>query len=217
MSVYACADLHGQYWAWEKIKNILNDNDTLYFLGDAIDRGPDGWKILKEILERPNTIYLLGNHEDMMLGWNKSQWYYNGGRATEQSIREDNKNTVKEIFDKISNLPLCATYKSPSGKIIYMNHSGAHPREGYNEVDDFIWNRYHYHFESSLTDNEFIIHGHTPAIYLSDEINEPYDLKDGAFWYSDSHKCCIDCGVHFTDTTILLNLDNFEQKIITKN
>ena len=55
MAHFVCSDLHGQYWAWEKIKGLLNENDNLIFLGDAIDRGPDGIRIAMEILARPNT------------------------------------------------------------------------------------------------------------------------------------------------------------------
>ena len=65
-NIYACSDLHGKYNLWKSIKNYLKNEDTLIFLGDAIDRGPDGLKILYEIMKKPNTIYLCGNHEDMM-------------------------------------------------------------------------------------------------------------------------------------------------------
>ena len=41
MAHFVCSDLHGQYWAWEKIKALLGEDDNLIFLGDAIDRGPD--------------------------------------------------------------------------------------------------------------------------------------------------------------------------------
>ena len=75
MSVYACADLHGCYWAWEKIKKILQPYDILYFLGDANDRGEDGWQIIKELLDDNRVIYLIGNHECMFLNnWGN----YNG-------------------------------------------------------------------------------------------------------------------------------------------
>ena len=39
---YVTTDLHGNGLLWRKIKEKLNIDDTLYFLGDAIDRGPDG-------------------------------------------------------------------------------------------------------------------------------------------------------------------------------
>lgn len=37
---FACADLHGQYNLYKQIKNFLKEDDKVYFLGDATDRGP---------------------------------------------------------------------------------------------------------------------------------------------------------------------------------
>ena len=67
MATYASADWHGCYWIWEKIKEILKPDDTLYFLGDAADRGSDGWQIIKELLNDSRIIYLKGNHEDLLI------------------------------------------------------------------------------------------------------------------------------------------------------
>ena len=41
--------------------------DTLYLLGDVIDRGPDGIQLLREIMHTPNMKMILGNHEYMMM------------------------------------------------------------------------------------------------------------------------------------------------------
>ena len=97
MSVYAVSDLHGQYEAFltglEKIG--FSDNDELYVIGDAVDRGPDGIKLLKHIKKHKNMDLILGNHEVMMLGavdpngkkkcngeYAEIWLYYNGGRTT---------------------------------------------------------------------------------------------------------------------------------------
>lgn len=45
----------------------LKAEDTLYVLGDAIDRGKDGIKILSDMMKRPNVVLILGNHEMLML------------------------------------------------------------------------------------------------------------------------------------------------------
>ena len=45
----------------EKIQ--FKSTDTLYVLGDVIDRGPDGCKILLDMMRRPNVVPILGNHE----------------------------------------------------------------------------------------------------------------------------------------------------------
>jgi len=51
MSTYAISDLHGQYDIFEKLLDVIDfsENDFLYVLGDAIDRGPDGIKILQRL------------------------------------------------------------------------------------------------------------------------------------------------------------------------
>jgi len=63
------SDLHGNYDAYvamlEKIK--FSADDTLYVLGDVINRGPDGVPILLDIMERDNVVLLMGNHELMNL------------------------------------------------------------------------------------------------------------------------------------------------------
>ena len=64
---YVIADVHGCYDKFlamlEKIG--FGEDDTLYFLGDAIDRRPDGIKVLLDLMGRKNVVPFLGNHEDM--------------------------------------------------------------------------------------------------------------------------------------------------------
>lgn len=69
MSTYVMSDIHGQYMAYCKMLETIkfSDEDTLYVLGDVIDRGPDGIRIIKDIMERDNADLILGNHEFMML------------------------------------------------------------------------------------------------------------------------------------------------------
>ena len=58
MATYACSDLHGNWELWTEIKKFLKPDDTLYYLGDATDRGPDGWAILKEMLNDSRINYI---------------------------------------------------------------------------------------------------------------------------------------------------------------
>ena len=52
--IYVMSDLHGCYDKYmqmlEKIK--FNNEDTLYVLGDIVDRGDDGIKILLDMMKR---------------------------------------------------------------------------------------------------------------------------------------------------------------------
>ncbi len=63
------SDIHGNLERFESIMNQINlrDEDTLYVLGDVIDRYPYGIEILRKIMKMPNVKMILGNHEYMML------------------------------------------------------------------------------------------------------------------------------------------------------
>ena len=97
MAVYAVSDLHGQYDTFIRGLDKINfsDDDELYMIGDAIDRGPDSIRILQYIKDHDNMDLLIGNHEFMMLnsvdpngrdkctGYDSDLWlYYNGGNKT---------------------------------------------------------------------------------------------------------------------------------------
>ena len=56
MSTYCCSDIHGVYKLYEKIKDFIGPEDKVYFLGDAVDRGPESWKCFKSIYYDPQFI-----------------------------------------------------------------------------------------------------------------------------------------------------------------
>ena len=63
--IYVCSDIHGHYDKYlAMLKAIgLRSSDTLWVLGDVIDRGPEGCRVLLDMMGRPNVIPILGNHE----------------------------------------------------------------------------------------------------------------------------------------------------------
>ena len=69
--IYATADLHG--YPLEGFRRLLasvsfSSADTLYVLGDVIDRNGDGGvETLLWLMDQPNVHLLLGNHEAMLL------------------------------------------------------------------------------------------------------------------------------------------------------
>lgn len=235
MAVYACTDLHGQGWAWEKIKAILHDDDTLYFLGDAVDRGPDGVNIMIELLTRPNTIYLMGNHEDMMIDAHRSHnpgylnnWYSNGGRITDEALTKLDNEVYNMVMECVCQLPFTANYTNKNGLTIHMSHAGFDMNSD-PSTEDLLWDRNHFitdRWDIENYPNDYILHGHTPVEYLEEEreqmmlmlgLNtEITKTSAGSCFYDHGHKICIDCGVHFTGITTLFNLDTFEE-IIIKN
>ena len=68
--IYAISDLHGCCEKYQKLLDTLplGDSDTLYVLGDIIDRGAGGIDILLDMMPRANVKPLIGNHESLALG-----------------------------------------------------------------------------------------------------------------------------------------------------
>ena len=154
MSFYVCSDLHGQGKLWDKIKEFLEPTDTLFCLGDCIDRGLDGWRILKEMLLDERVYLLKGNHEDMMVNfftnknqYNHSLWMYNGGEPT---LKDFNKEEDKEEWiKKINDLPQYINIVI-NGKEFKMSHAGYTPNLNPEELikyGDLLWDRNHFEEE----------------------------------------------------------------------
>ena len=109
--IYIISDIHGLYDRYKRLLDIiqLQDEDTLYVLGDAIDRGPDGIKILQDMMNRSNVVMFLGNHEHMMLmhlaGLDKRSWVLpnNGGQVTLKTFTKLNTAEQDGILDYLQN------------------------------------------------------------------------------------------------------------------
>lgn len=115
--IYVMSDIHGQKRRFDSVMKQINlqPEDTLYVLGDVIDRNPDGIKILRQIMAMSNAKMLLGNHELMMMNalyypppedeeWpeyyyerKQSLWYRNGGQITHNYLKHIRKTTRQEI------------------------------------------------------------------------------------------------------------------------
>jgi len=67
-------DIHGCIREFEELLEKLNivPSDSLYFIGDLIDRGPDSAAVVKrcfEISSQCHVQLILGNHEEKFLRW----------------------------------------------------------------------------------------------------------------------------------------------------
>jgi serine/threonine protein phosphatase 1 len=96
MSRYVIGDIHG---CAEELRRLidalpLRGGDSVVFLGDYIDRGPDSAAVvaylisLRQQLDGIEWVFLKGNHEDMFLsylgldGQHGDMFLINGGKAT---------------------------------------------------------------------------------------------------------------------------------------
>ncbi len=108
MSIYAIGDIHGCLNALKTIfkQNLIQKDDTVVFLGDYIDRGPNSKGVIDWLIknkENYNFKFILGNHEIMMLTARLSnerliEWLYFGGSQTLDSYKiGDESNWVNKI------------------------------------------------------------------------------------------------------------------------
>lgn len=235
MAVYACADLHGRYDLYQKIKAFVQPEDIIYFLGDANDRGPDGWKLVKAIYEDPQFIYLKGNHEDMLIqamleyiknnyeftGENFATLMRNGGSNTFYEWAAESTKSRTDWMVKLRGLNESQKYHSKElGVSFILTHAGCTPWHGQIVAeDDLLWDRSHFldlwppHDEN---DNIIVVHGHTPILLMPNFcfIKKEEILEPGALWYCNNHKVNLDVGSVWNDFTLLLNLDTLDEEII---
>lgn len=222
--ILACTDIHGCYDLWTKIKEELKDDDILYFLGDAADRGSDGVKIIQELLElkkQGKCIYIKGNHEDMLdicmteylkgIDWNITWWMANGGLPTYQELISWSDEKIQNLLDKIQKLPERIDIKNNKGDIIHLTHAGFSPGYTYDELrmkgrkgENYLWDRDHFRDTWEGADNEYVIHGHTPVSYMENR-DTPMIVK-----YENKHKINLDLGAVFHNRAVLFNLDTLE-------
>lgn len=199
MSTYAVSDLHG--YPVEKFKSMLNkigftDEDTLYVIGDVIDRNGDGGVgLLRYFMTRPNIVLILGNHEEMLLAcdflFNESMddavrfsnidnvmayfnYLSNGGRVTLESLRELAKNgpgAVGDMLDYLRDAPHIGALTVGSQDFLLV-HSGLGKYDPCKKIseytpEDLLWTRPEFHTE--YFDDIITIFGHTPTLYYGDE------------------------------------------------
>ena len=97
MAIYVTSDAHGHVRALDEAlsKISLTSDDTLYVLGDMIDRGPDPVGVIKLVRSLPNAHVLKGNHEQIMLDaiigqdpLDAETWDINGGWTTREQLND---------------------------------------------------------------------------------------------------------------------------------
>lgn len=190
--IYCMSDIHGEYDRFMKMLELIkfSDTDTLYIIGDVIDRNPGGIDILLKIMESPNMIMLLGNHEQLCLdtlGPNniigrRAVWLKNGGGGTYQELMYMMSPAERnQILRYLAELP---DYLN-----IEVNGQKFHLVHGVPSDDPYvrIWKRPSFSAPPPFPDRT-VIFGHTPTCFLNQTIGTPFTI-----WYGNGI-IDIDCG-----------------------
>lgn len=223
---YAMSDIHGCYEKYCRMLEEIafSDRDTLFFLGDAADRGPEGIRVIQDLMRRPNVICLLGNHEDMFrrvarffgkklplqergtfertyVNWTER----NGGLVTLLSYAELPESEQQEILAWLEGLP---TYYEIAleGRAFLLAHAGVGRYEKEKdpaecELFDFIWERMDY--RRVYYKNKLLVTGHTPTVMI--------DRSSIGRIVKQNHHIAIDCGAVYTGVLGCICLETLEE------
>jgi len=199
--LYAIGDIHGECEMLEDLLASLPlaDDDSLVFMGDYVDRGPDSKGVVETLLrvqKERSCVFLMGNHESMFLsflGWKRKEYFggdaflMNGGDRTLASYG---------YFDRES--PDVESFRLPSAHEQFFKRLKLYHREGdylfvhaglgrdlLDEVDidfamrrsrseDLLWDRTSVDLPHKL--GVTVIYGHTPALDFSVRWNEPFSI-----------------------------------------
>lgn len=205
---YVVSDIHGCYEEYRQLlsKIAFKETDTLYVLGDMMDRGPQPMKVILDMMMRPNVYPILGNHDYMALivleklnveqapdqetVKNALLWMADGGDSTVQEFLKLDLYDQEEILEYLRD---CALYEeiTVQGKTFVLVHAGIHefvpgkPLEKYH-FSDLIFYRTDYNRRYFPEKNKFLVTGHTPVMKIREDGKPLVYQKNGHI--------ALDCG-----------------------
>ena len=182
--IYAISDIHGCYDKYmamlEKIG--FSDDDTLYVLGDVVDRGEDGIRVLFDMLERENVIPIKGNHDYLAL----------------------NKKDKSKILAYISTFFYFQDIEVGGQKFL-LSHT-VPPKETLLDFEGCSLLEYvagDPEYDKVYFEDKLIVTGHTPTFLIDEEY-------DGRIYKNNNH-IAIDCGAVFGGKLGCICLDTMEE------
>ncbi len=209
--LFVVGDVHGEYDLLEKLLQHWNkEEETLVFLGDLADRGPESKRcflLVKELVETYQAVCISGNHEVLFLDFLQfpqkkfSHYVMNGGYATLESLFYSGvleENTPEQLADKIQSdyadlvrfLKALPFYYETDYCLCV--HAGVNlDLEDWRETEpsDFVWMREAF-FQHEKALEKLIVFGHTPVQYLHKNGFQTH------IWYQN-HKLNIDGGAAY--------------------
>ncbi len=211
--IYVMSDIHGAYDRFCKMldKLHLQQEDTLYILGDVLDRGPEPIRVVQKLMEMPNAVLLAGNHEEMALSCMPlllneiteetaaafdeqsvellGSWMENGGSTTIRAFYDLDQDEREDVMDFLMDSELGADLLV-EGKRYWLVHAGlgkfavGKSLEDYT-LEELVWVRPDYN--RAYFENTLVVSGHTPTQYIAEN-------KRPGYIYKGNNHIAIDCG-----------------------
>ena len=216
MASYVISDIHGAYDLFiELLEKIdLADTDTLYILGDVLDRGPNPITTLRKLMEMPNVICILGNHELMAVECldflmqmvtedsidgldahvynNLLTWQFNGSASTINEFRKLTMDERVDVLEFIKDFSIYEEVKAGKKKYLLV-HAGLGNYSPKKKLDDYslkemVWDRADY--DTQYFPDTYVVTGHTPTMLIPENPNP-------GFIFRKNNHIAMDCGACF--------------------
>lgn len=227
---YVIADIHGCYNEYKELllKIKFCDDDELFVLGDAMDRGPEPIKVIEDLMNKDNVTYIMGNHDYMMLCSLKNlaveiteetlnhltkevmlnyyNWVQDGGEITAKQFVSLSKEKQIDILDYLeSSLPY--ELIECNGVLYILVHAGIRDFDKKKELDeydlyDFLWERADYSRKYFSSKKIKLVTGHTPTPLIRDDSLPKVFQENGHI--------ALDCGCVFGGTLAVYCIENGE-------
>ena len=224
---YVLSDLHGRYDLYLAMLEKINftENDTLYILGDFVDRGDEGLKIVLNTIKRDNVIPIMGNHDYLALTILSSldleirpgeladmrylidAWKLDGGMATYDEYKKLSREDQKLALLTIDSFRHYAEAKIGERAFV-LCHGGI--RDYSNDtslsdcaIEDLAFFREDYSKPKFAKSGKYLVTGHTPTAAID-------GAEEGKIYKNKDH-IAIDCGAAFGYGLGCICLDTMEE------
>lgn len=230
--IYAVSDIHGEFERYTELLRVIEfgESDTLFVLGDVVDRGPSPVSVLLDMMKRPNVRPLMGNHELMMCRAMEPMlqeiteescdrvltaenmemlcfWRCEGGDTTLDEMIELSPEKRAEVMRYVCGFSPYKKLRTAAGNFILV-HAGLGNFSPERELDSYYPEelttvRPDYDCRYFEDRSLFIVCGHTPTPLVRPD-REPEI-------YRKSGNILIDCGATFGGRLACLCLDDMSE------
>ena len=229
---YLLSDIHGEYDLFCELLDKIDysDDDTLYVLGDFLDKGNGSARLARLLCELPNVRAILGNHEHYFLSVYEGllKDLPQGGdmetvlQKMQSLFPNDGKCLSWEVLDFIENLPLYIETESficvHAG--LRLDDDGEALPIAEQEPNFFLFDRRFADKSVMPKKGKTVFFGHTPCHYDNGDgsfIKTPREPnKAESNEYQDYIKIRLDNGVGYTKRLGCLRLEDMREFYVKK-
>lgn len=222
---YVMSDMHGDYEKYTEMLRLigLREEDTLFVLGDVIDRGTQGMKILQDMMLRANVIPILGNHEymaSMAIPWlleevteesisdldedrlqGLTEWISVGGESSLAEFHKLSKIEQEDILDYLAEFELYCEVEA-GGKQFVLVHAGLNNFDEKRDLNDYDVSELIFaapDLDREYFKNKYIVFGHVPTrtLYAQEEGVSLEEMQPSQYRdevFAKGNLIGIDCG-----------------------